>query len=433
MSAPTLAEQPVVAPESDAPVDKPVVNGLTRDRRIWFAQALRGFAAVLVIYEHFVPDFLRHQYVISAVIFRPQLTGLPHTVTGLSNWTESWHYVIGMPGVGIFFLTSGFVIPSSLARGTLPQFIIRRLFRLYPTLWFFTILGVILIAWQTRGHPFPLGKSEVFTSALLIAPYFGKRWVDPVCWTLAIEELFYLAAALLAWRKKLFSVNALWATAIGFTVFSVLMGDIAGPTATSTTAPHHYFWRNQLAINSTFVVYILMGTVIYNWYTKRWSARLAIASLCGFSFLYSVALYPKSFGLVEHSAFGGPGQGEPGVYLVNFLIALVVFVGGSLAFEKIPWNRFLNWSADISFSVYLLHTILGWIMLRFITEETGSFWLALAITVPTIFLGAAVINRFVEVPTNELGKRIARRFAGKATLPAPITSGDVSEKPIPVP
>jgi peptidoglycan/LPS O-acetylase OafA/YrhL len=431
-----MPEQVLAEPEADAPPDKLVVNGLTRDRRIWFAQALRGFAAVLVIYEHFVPDFLRHQFVVGQVIFRPPLTALPHTVDGLSNWTESWHYVIGMPGVGIFFLTSGFVIPSSLGRGTLPQFIIRRLFRLYPTLWFFTLIGVLWIAFQTRGHPFPLGKDDVFLSSLLLAPYFGKSWVDPVCWTLAIEELFYLAAALLAWRKKLNSLNALWATAIGFTVFSVLIGNTAGPTLANPDAPHGYFWRNQLAINSTFVVYILIGTVIYNWYTKRWSARVSVVTMVGFAGLYAVALYPKSLGLVEHSAFGGAGQGEPGVYLVNFLIALVVFVGGSLAYERIPWSRFLNWSADISYSVYLFHTITGWILLRFLTTRLHSFPLALVITVPVIFLGAAVINRFVEMPTNEIGKAIARRFGPKPTPPS--ASGappadDVSEKPIPVP
>jgi peptidoglycan/LPS O-acetylase OafA/YrhL len=377
--------------------------------------------------------------VISQVIFRPPLTALPHTVHGLTDWTESFHYVIGMPGVGLFFLTSGFVIPASLARGSLRAFFIRRFFRLYPTLWFFTLIGVLWIAWQTRGHPFPLGKSEVLTSALLVAPYFGKRWVDPVAWTLAIEELFYVAAALLAWRKKLTSLTALWLTAIGFTVFSVAMGNIAGPTAADPTIPDDYFWRNQLAVNSTFVVYILMGTVIYNWYAKRWSARAALATLIGFTGLYGVALYPAKLGLVEHSAFGGLGQGTPGVYLVNFLIALIVFLGGSLIAERIPWSRFLNWSADISYSVYLFHTITGWIMLRFLTTRLDSFPLALLITVPVIFAGAALINRFVEIPTNEIGKRIARRFPpkadkGKESPPAAaVPAGDVSEKPIPVP
>jgi len=425
-----MPEQVLAEPAAAAPPDKHVVDGITQDGKIWFAQALRGFAALLVIYEHFVPDFLRHQNVVSQVIYRPPLTALPHTVHGLSDWTESWHYVIGMPGVGIFFLTSGFVIPASLARGSLRAFVIRRFFRLYPTLWFFTLLGVLLIAFQTRGHPFPLGKWDILTSGLLFAPYFGKRWVDPVAWTLAIEELFYAAAVLMAWRKKLASLTTLWATAIGFTIFSVLIGNIAGPTEANPAVPAGYFWRNQLAINSTFVVFILIGTIIYNWYQKRWSTRASVTAIVGFAGLYTVALYAPSFGIVEHSAFGGPGQGDPGVYLVNFLIALVVFVGGSLLYEHIPWSRFLNFSAEISYSVYLFHTLTGWILLRFLTDRLHSFPLALVIVVPIIFAGAAVINRFVEIPTNEIGKRIARRFPPKKP---PVPAEDIAAEPMPVP
>ncbi len=93
-----------------------------RHARYAHIDALRAVHVLLVIWMHtsevFVPVAL------------PSLQGRLHDV--------AYSFDFGRIGVVVFFIISGFVIPASLRgpRGEdCRQFLIRRLFRLYPLCW----------------------------------------------------------------------------------------------------------------------------------------------------------------------------------------------------------------------------------------------------------------------------------------------------------
>ena len=52
-------------------------------------------------------------------------------------------------------------------------------------------------------------------------------WIDPVLWSLAVEELFYLVAATPAWRGLLARRGAVVAVAAVLTTAAVATGDAA--------------------------------------------------------------------------------------------------------------------------------------------------------------------------------------------------------------
>src|SRR5579872_736183 len=81
----------------------------TTNRLAWL-DAMRGFAALCVVFDH-------SSY---------------HVLTSLRGFLYHW-FDFGQYGVFVFFLVSGYIIPASLERkGSVRGFWTGRVFRLYP-------------------------------------------------------------------------------------------------------------------------------------------------------------------------------------------------------------------------------------------------------------------------------------------------------------
>ena len=74
-----------------------------------FADTLRGIAAGLVLLDHTLD------------------------LAGLSLTAKFPLLSLGQLGVALFFLVSGFVIPISLPKYSVPGFLVARVLRIYPT------------------------------------------------------------------------------------------------------------------------------------------------------------------------------------------------------------------------------------------------------------------------------------------------------------
>src|ERR1700744_5580691 len=96
-----------------------------RGRRLAWLDALRGFAALCVVFDHG-----------STLLLLPVRTFLYH-----------W-FNLGQYGVFVFFLVSGYIIPASLERkGSVRGFWISRAFRLYPL--YILAIGLSILAYKT--------------------------------------------------------------------------------------------------------------------------------------------------------------------------------------------------------------------------------------------------------------------------------------------
>jgi peptidoglycan/LPS O-acetylase OafA/YrhL len=125
---------------------------------------------------------------------------------------------------------SGLVIPLSLGRNSLGGFFVRRFFRLYPTLWVVQALVLAVLAFQARCHhlAFPFPPTVILGNALLVNSYLGHPFIEAVCWTLLMEELFY---AVCAWRGVLDKPVAVLLVAFGLSVLALAFSFVV-PTPT---------------------------------------------------------------------------------------------------------------------------------------------------------------------------------------------------------
>ncbi len=104
-------------------------------------------------------------------------------------------------GVSVFFVISGFLITTLLirgadGRGSLPEFYLRRFFRIFPP--YYVYLGVVGVLWV--WHRVPMLAGALVSAASYTSNYWpywrsepaGAGWLVGHTWSLSLEEQFYL-------------------------------------------------------------------------------------------------------------------------------------------------------------------------------------------------------------------------------------------------
>ncbi|MBV4455951.1 MULTISPECIES: acyltransferase family protein [Pseudomonas] len=270
-------------------------------------QALRGFAAWIVVGVHFMQlffDFEAHN-------------ALEYLVADK-----------GGIGVDIFFVISGFVIFLATADKPLTpwRFMLMRVARIVPAYWFYTLLMVLLVASMPSMFPYEhLEPSYVLMSLLFIAaPSEPGVEVYPllgVGWTLNFEMLFY---GLFSFALLVRESYRLWVVAT-LLYLVCYIGPVLGLASG--------FYSNGIVLE------FLMGIVIGMLYrrglcrARPWLPLLGIAAA-------SIAVYhgadiPRAL-----------EWGVPSAIVVISCVTLEPYFQGS---------RFLKWLGDCSYSVYLIH------------------------------------------------------------------------------
>lgn len=163
-------------------------------------QALRGVAALMVLFFHMLPHWDLHP------------------ILGLTSVVTRW----GFSGVDIFFALSGFVVYRSArrnipARGLWP-FIKKRLLRVYLGYWP-VLLVIALTTVFIYEAPLPNLKKMVF-STLLFYPNIWDNWLPPA-WSLSMEIYFYLWIALIALLPARFQIKAIGTVMLILAVWGV--------------------------------------------------------------------------------------------------------------------------------------------------------------------------------------------------------------------
>jgi peptidoglycan/LPS O-acetylase OafA/YrhL len=297
----------------------------------------------------------------------------------------------------MFFMHSGFVIPFALERRTLSAFGLRRVLRVYPTLWAATALSILFIWLTTRGNPFPLDTGQVVTSGTLVSQYGGHNWIDPSYWTIPIEELFYLTAALLAATRLLRRPVVLVGVITLIAALSLWVGRVV---PTPGEIPDVWFWtRFWVGRNLGFMIFIYVGVALHMLYRGFWSRRtFAAVAACIIGLFYITTHY---------GPFGPPylPDDQSTGYFNSFVTGFGIFMVFYLIGNRIPRSRPVQTLGNISYEVYLTVTVIGWTILAWLTNSIGYFW-ALPLASAAVLAIAYLLYRLVEKPTYDLAQNI---------------------------
>jgi peptidoglycan/LPS O-acetylase OafA/YrhL len=398
--------------------------------RVAWLDALRGIAALAVVFDHLSP------YLMS-----PLRTHVYH-------WVDAGEY-----GVFVFFIISGYIVPASLERkGSVRTFWVSRLFRLYPLYLLVVVAAIVLWAvgqGSLRGAGADPGTS-VLAQLLMMSNVLAGPNLPNVVWSLSYEMIFYLllTALFLAGVHK----RSSW-YAVGFGVAAVALGGILPRQYLS----HHLSSPYLIAAVADMLLLIGLAAAV----VLRGTPRLIGAVVSGLVAITLLAfnggwIYPWEALTIMGLMFTGTAlyRAEQGQYPWPRAISVAVMTialgivaglwhshawhiwppaevfwekrwffslflagltfGAGLALRHLPVPRWLSWLGLISYSIYLIHPLLIEVLYDSVLRGhhysvADKYAMAVVFVLVTIAL-SSVTYLFVERPMQNVGRRVAKRL-----------------------
>jgi len=362
--------------------------------RLIFANQLRGLAALCVVVSHLLGVYWGMRDFVGLATSAPVQPGSPpEVVFGLIShpWLN-----FGPLGVAVFFLISGLVIPISLDKHSRASFAAARLLRIYPLYLAALLLEVAVLHANAAywNRPFAYSDLAVLANALLIYNVIGQPSIDLVNWTLCIELKFYLLLLVLAPQVRAGRVAALFGVAVGIWLTNLLLaaGWLDGLATRFPAA------ATILSTESVFIVYMLIG-VLFSHMLRGCLSRLSGSVAICLMFALFVATWRASVNAAQFP-----------MVTANYLYGLVIFAGAFLLRRHAVAFWPLDFLTAISFPLYLIHSLIGFSLLKFFMLAWGwPYAGALALAVPLVILLATALHFGVEVHAAEWGRRLAPR------------------------
>lgn len=356
-------------------------------KRVKWANALRGVAAVIVLVAHFLGVFWTRN---------PDAAGLAHHEALPSSATDFWlaNFLDRVPvdfgalGVGFFFLLSGYVIAISLDRYTRRGFLVGRCMRVLPT-YAAGFAVTCLVAWIAGAHV-TIGRYLI--GAIPGLPIVTKRPSvgDGIVWTLIIEIIFY-AVCLIAFRR----LTTSWRT-VGLVGLLCALVQFALQSAEVLATPSPMSGVYYLVLLACPYIPIMLIGVVLSAVDRRTMSRHALLLVPSLSALF-LFLAATSDVLVT-----------PLKYRFTYTLATAVFVAVWHFASEWKSVAALDFLAEISYPLYVVHGVLGYVVMFWFLDRDLAGLAAPAALAASVAV-AILIHHAVEVPTHRIGQRWARR------------------------
>lgn len=284
--------------------------------------------------------------------------GMPHGFAAYAVWG--------------FFALSGFLMCAilldkyGLSRQGLTSYAFNRFLRIFPAYYVATLLGIVIIMWATRqavdlkalNPEFGLPHSwQGWLFPITLLPVFGREAMPiAVANALGIEVGFYLLMPFMAWRR--------WVAWL-FLLLGVAMIAFYGIEPKSFGERYATFWPCSFAF--------ALGALAAHYRTEL--RKFAYASVASFAWLanslvwFRVGWWPWTIGL----------------YVATALSAWVV-----VAVADRKQSTLDRWLGDLSYPLYLLHTIAGGLFFVLLGSErtlrSCAYSVALTLVVSALFV-----------------------------------------------
>ena len=289
---------------------------------------------------------------------------------------HTFHY--GRYGVHLFFVISGLVIPWSLYHSNYQlknffKFFIKRLTRLEPpyVVSVLIMLGVLFFRKYSPAYndtEVTITVRQILLHFGYLIPFFkGLTWINNIYWTLAIEFQYYLI--------------------IGLLYFLFISR------------------KNYLRLAGYLIVFLLPIVLPFSNFLPYWLPLFGIGIII---FLYKI----NRIKIIELVAFSILFLTN--IFILNDKAAFIVVLLSELAILLLfNWsNKILTWLGKFSYSVYLMHAIIGAavvnLLSHYVTTMLGKFVVVITGLIIT-FCVSYLMYLIVEKPSKKLSSKLAYR------------------------
>ena len=323
--------------------------------------ALRGFAALIVMVSHF------------------------------SNGTGVFGKLLGdgagQVGVMLFFVLSGFLM-SYLYVAKEPtfknvfNFFVARFARIAPLFIFVVLVAYVMTTFfQLPGFYKMQGVGNLVSHLLLLK---GNN----VLWTIPVEIHFYMLFALFWWMTKRF--RGAWL----FLLAALLWMCVRPIPRIEFSVAGHALGIGIFSYINFFILGVLFGAVfravnpLLKYKNKYWVLSLSLVLLC----FPNVA---KLLGL-EIGLWADPRS----LLLIGFIFFIILFVVSDDC--VLVSNRFTDFLGEISFGLYLMHSII----LYYVLKSSFSGYTKVVLFFGLSILMASLSYYLLERPTRRMLRRL---------------------------
>jgi len=365
--------------------------------------AIRGLAALVVLLGHIFGSLSFNMQDCGGVL-NTCLLHFPKSMSTLFN---------GAAAVEVFFVLSGLVLTLSFLKASkigaqeILAFYIRRIFRIYPILVIsiaFVLVFLPLLQQSCAGGECSSWASSIyngksFSTTQIFLSFLGifAHMNDPM-WSLRVELLYSLLFPIIFLamqndKTRLPALAFLFALAV-------------------STVPRIYSVHYALAF--------ALGSAIPH--IKLISSKIPFRAIVGFSILLLILARPLTELLGIESLEQAKKASDVFEIIAAFLLIYPIFhkkINTSLL-----CSRTLLHLGNISYSFYLLHFPILFILLSIISKHAGTqtvqnnpalYTIVLGIcTLTTTVLASSLTYYWIEKPFQDFGKKLATKFASRS-------------------
>lgn len=349
-------------------------------------EALRGFAAIYVVFHHSLSVFFQS-----------------NTIT-----REVFKY--GQEAVMIFFLLSGFVIAMSMDKKhyTFKEYFLHRFLRIYSV--FLIAIAISGLIYFYLNPLFTLDLGQMFLNLIMMQDYSGVKpgtFTDPIfnnnpLWSLSYEWWFYMIffAHFALYRKNPEKHTLFLIIAFGISMLGVISYKI-GYNQISLFLMYYYIW-----FSGAFVYFIFKTSEnLRKHLLLLFAGYLLVIMTYGYLFIY----HEKISHLVDH----------PILELRHYLASMVLLIFAIVIYLKIhvilksnfvylKLRNFFAYFAPISFGIYVIHFPIK----NLLTHYDMNGWLKLFL----LFSISILLSYIVEVIFFDFLKKKLLRTSPKMPL-----------------
>ncbi len=317
---------------------------------------------------------------------------------------------MGWAAVDLFFVLSGYLITSIILKhldspGFLRAFYIRRGLRIWPP--YLLAIAALVLVDASLGDRLPLNYLPsllTFTQGLpwLAGPHTASPAYFGHCWTLAIEEQFYLL-----WPALLliFGRRGVWPLAGGFIALSLAMRGMGA-------SPFVLVARCDGFACGALVASLLRDQARLGLSTRTLRTGLGLSALAMFVYT-SAKLYGPRYGWIEP-----PGSALLGLNVLFASLVGLLVLGGGAAWTAWLRSRPLVYLGQISYGLYLYHALVFFLV--FTAAQGLGFGPSMgrdAVALGLTWVVATISWRHLELPLLSLKDRYPYNAGARPTGP----------------